>query len=111
MLAGRAVCLNRSDREERRECNAELREEANDSRQLCREQRVARRERCGEIGEAAYDPDTDPELLQDPSNPSAANPYFPLDVGNRWVFEGDGERIVPLIECNVDPRCAMRPLP
>jgi hypothetical protein len=87
----RAACVNET--EDRAECRAEAREDRNDAAEECGAQFLARKALCGEIGEARYAPDLDPELFQDPRNPTVTNPYFPLSVGNRWVFEEDGERI------------------
>ena len=88
----KAFCIN--DPEERNECLEEAAEESREAAGLCETQYRARRRLCGQIGEAAHAPDMDPELFQDPRNPSDPNPYFPLDVGNRWVYEEDGEQIV-----------------
>lgn len=88
----KAFCIN--EPEDRNQCLRDAREEKREARELCREQLNARRELCGEIGEARYAPDMDPNLFQDPLNPSNPNPYFPLDVENRWVYEEDGEQIV-----------------
>jgi hypothetical protein len=89
----RARCVNLADAGERAGCFDEIedaREEAGDE---CSEQNEARRALCEEIGEAPYEPDMDPSLFQSPRSPSLPNPWFPLAVGNRWVFQGDGERI------------------
>ena len=86
----KAFCLNGT---EMHDCFLEARESHSEAREECRDQYHARRELCGEIGEAAHDPDMDPSGFQDPRNPAQPNPWFPLDVGNRWVYEEDGERI------------------
>lgn len=89
-----AICLNLSDAEEREECYDEAAEERAEASELCREQRAARLELCGALGEDRYDPDFDPADFDDDftslTNP---NPYFPLDIGNRWVYEGGDETI------------------
>jgi hypothetical protein len=54
---------------------------------------MAQRGLCDEIGEGSHDPDMDPSLFQDPRNPTATNPYFLLDIGNRWVYQEEDERI------------------
>lgn len=87
----KAACINEPD--ELSECISDAREERREAFRTCRGQLSARRDLCDEIGQAAYSPDMSPELFQDPRNPSDPNPYFPLDVGNRWVYEEDGERI------------------
>jgi hypothetical protein len=87
----KAACLNQP--EDGTECVREARSERREGVDSCSEQLEARRDLCDEIGEAAHDPDMDPALFQDPRSPSHPNPYFPLDIGNRWVYEEDGERI------------------
>lgn len=90
-----AFCLN--DPEDGKSCLREARDEKREARQLCRAQRDARKGLCKEIGEDPYDPDMDPALFQNPRNPANPNPFFPLDIGNRWVYaEGDEQ-----IEINV----------
>ncbi len=91
LFTTKAFCVNELDGA--RQCARDAYQEARDAQGECREQRQARRELCEEIGEAKYAPDMDPALFQDPLNPSSPNPYFPLDVGNRWVYEEDGEQI------------------
>lgn len=88
----RAICLNRADEEERQECWEGAREERGDANSECRAVREARWELCDMLGEDPYDPDFDPALFDDDfDSPTNPNPYFPLDIGNVWVFEGDGE--------------------
>lgn len=89
----RGICRNESDPVERQECFDEASDERADARQECGEQWAARRELCDALGEAPYDPPFDPADFEtdfdDLTNP---NPYFPLAVGNSWVYEeGDGE--------------------
>lgn len=86
-----AACLNEPDA--RDECIEEADDERKEGRDSCRDQLEARVAFCDEIGEGPYAPDMSPELFQDPRNPSHPNSHFPLDVGNRWVYEEDGERI------------------
>lgn len=90
---GLAKCLNVVDDDERDECRSEVYSEKQEAKALCRAQRVARKQMCRALGEAAYEPDMDPGLFQDPRSPSRTNPYFPLGVGNRWVFDDEEERI------------------
>jgi len=87
----RAFCLN--EPEDGRECRREAFEEAREEKELCRAQLDARKDLCAQVGEAAHAPDMDPALFQDPRSPGRPNPYFPLEVGSRWVFEENGERI------------------
>jgi hypothetical protein len=89
----RAVCVNLADSAARAACLGEIDETRDEAAEECHAQRDARRELCGVIGEAPYEPAMDPALFQDPRNPSHPNPYFPLAVGNHWVFDDGAERI------------------
>ena len=86
-----AFCINELDDAD--ECLEEAQDDKREARSECRDQRDARFDLCDVIGEAPYAPDMDPSLFQDPRDPDFPNPYFPLDIGNRWVYEEDGERI------------------
>ncbi len=90
-LTGQAICLNFSDPEDREECGDKTREDLSDGKELCSAQYRARKNLCKKIGEARYDPDFDPELFDDPKNPTNPNPYYPLAVGSIWMYESDGE--------------------
>jgi hypothetical protein len=95
-LIATANCINVSDREERKECEAEAWEEKKEGRELCKEQFEARLEVCGLVGEKRYDPDFDPDNFANPleiGDEVDPNPYFPLVQGTQWVYEGGGERI------------------
>jgi hypothetical protein len=90
-----AICLNVSDDEERKQCYADAATMRNESRQLCGEQRTARRNVCAALGEARYDPDFDPaDFDTDFTNPPNLNPYHPVKIGYHWEYEGEGEVIV-----------------
>lgn len=88
-----AKCSNVIDKDARDECFSDAREERSESYALCRDQREARKGMCDDIGEDAYEPDMNPALFQDPRNPTTTNPYFPLAIGNRWVFQDQEERV------------------
>jgi hypothetical protein len=91
----KALCINLGEADERAECLLDAQRDRREHRQTCRDQRAARRELCGALGEARYEPDFDPEAFDDDfddlTNP---NPYFPLTIGNRWEFAEDDETIV-----------------
>lgn len=89
----RAKCLNVTNGLAQEECFDEVQEARSETFELCGDQREARKDFCEEIGEAAYEPDMSPALFQDPRNPATTNPYFPLEVGDFWVFEDEEERI------------------
>lgn len=101
-LAEIAVCLNESDYGEQRDCLREARTEQREGYQECRDVFRARKDLCGSLGEAAYDPpfgEDFAEYFVDPTeigNSITPNPYFALVEGNKWVYEGtsvddDGE--------------------
>jgi hypothetical protein len=86
-----AICINISDEEERRDCALEARDARREGTRLCRDQRRGRLDACRALGQDRYDPDFAPALFDDPRNPTNPNPYFPLEVGNRWDYAGAGE--------------------
>ena len=93
-LLARAICKNFADADERDECVDEAGEERAEERELCHDQRDARRDLCDVIGEDRYDPDFDPDNFDDDftalTNP---NPYRPLGIGNVWVLESEDETV------------------
>jgi hypothetical protein len=88
---GIANCTNIADPEERGECIGEVRDEVGEAQDECREVRGARRDLCEELGENRYESGFDPDSFTAEFN--NMNPYFPLAVGNMWVFEGEEETI------------------
>lgn len=91
-LTASAICLNETERDERRECLADAASEKREARKLCREQRSARRELCDSLGEDAYAPDFDPaDFESDFASPANPNPLYPLAFGHRWVYAGGDE--------------------
>jgi hypothetical protein len=94
LLTAKAACLQVLERAERVDCLREAFADAREAGELCREQLDARRDLCGLLGEERYDPDFDPELFEeDFEHPARPNPYFPLEIGNRWEYAVDGEMI------------------
>ena len=90
-----AKCVNVSDPGEREACLAEARAQRREGRQLCGEQRVARKALCAALGEDRYDPDFDPANFDsDFRNLTNPNPYRPLGIGSHWEFAGGDETIV-----------------
>jgi len=78
--------------------------EADEGGEECGEVLEARLNLCESLGDAAHEPAfgelfapsfVDPTQIGVTVQP---NPYFPLVAGNRWVFEGDGERVVVLVK-------------
>lgn len=86
VLAG---CLNLADRDEARECAAEADAARVEDEAECGAQAAGRVEVCAMVGEAAYDPDYEPEDFADPREIGRSvepHPYFPLVAGMRWVY-------------------------
>jgi len=80
--------------EDQADCFAEAKEEYKDAREECKAQLEARKEVCDLIGEEAYDPDfANFEYQPFPIPEDKLNPYLPLKVGNKWVYEGGDETI------------------
>jgi len=89
-----AGCIDESEWAERRACNAEAKEDRKDAKEECGEQFEARRDLCDLLGGGRYDPEFDPGDFVDPDDIGgsvAPNPYFPLVVGARWVYQGGDE--------------------
>ena len=90
-------CANLSDPIAASQCSDEAKDARREDRRLCGDRFRARIELCSALGEDAFDPSFDPADFVDPMEIGvtvAANPYFPLEQGRRWVYEGDGETIV-----------------
>ncbi len=89
-------CANLSDPIAASECADEAKDAGREERQTCGDRFRARIELCSALGEAPFDPSFDPADFVDPLEIGvtvAANPYFPLEQGRRWIYEGDGETI------------------
>jgi hypothetical protein len=95
LLVAKAKCINIADARDRTRCLADAREARKEAGQTCRAQLEWRRAACTVLGEARYDPPFTPDRFdanfRQLSNP---NPYFPLGIGHRWVYLGEGERNV-----------------
>ena len=88
-LVSQAFCNNVSDDEEREACFDEASETRKEEWETCAAQLEARRDLCRLFGEDRYDPDFSPERFDDDfANPTRANPYLPLTIGNRWEYAG-----------------------
>jgi hypothetical protein len=93
LMLAKAKCINVSDARDRAQCLADAREARKENGQTCRAQLETRRAACALLGEGRYDPPFTPDRFDSNfrqlSNP---NPYFPLGIGHRWVYLGEGER-------------------
>jgi hypothetical protein len=88
------ACLNLSNGAARQACNNDASDARTEGNIECNDQYDARFDICGLLGEARYDPSFDPDDFVDPDDIGdgvAPNPYFPLVVGYKWVYQGAGE--------------------
>jgi len=98
-FTAKARCLNISDDAQRAACSNEARRARNDASDGCKEMRDGRLAACDLLGEGRYDPDLSPALFDDPRSPSHPNPYFPITIGNRWVYRGGDElNVVEIVD-------------
>ncbi len=93
----RGRCLGLTDEDEASECFDIAREEYDDARQVCKEQRHFRREICDEVGEEVYAPDIDPERFVEVID----NHFLPLLPGTTWIYESESEEGLETIEVTV----------
>lgn len=108
----RANCINVADAADRAECWQDAREALREGRAACREQRDARLDLCERYGEARYTPVFEPDNFVDPETIGtsvAPNPYFPLVVGNGWVYaktviDDEGDEVVETVRVTVTDR-------
>ena len=93
-LVAKAICVNITDEQERKDCIREAMTTRNEELEGCKEQRDARLEVCEAIGEERYDPEFDPEDFEERIGDfQNNNPYLPLQVGNSWTYKGGSEEI------------------
>lgn len=91
-------CLNQADADEREACFTEARQQRREDRQLCGEQYQARKDICGLIGEAAYDPEIDPASFVDLAGMAATpNAYLPLIPGLTKVYRSGEETVTVVV--------------
>jgi hypothetical protein len=89
-------CKNYADATVRAACLEDLRNAPRESRQECREQKEARLDLCGELGEAPYDPPFEPSLFVNPADIGgsvAPNPWLPIIPGRTLVYRGGDETV------------------
>ena len=89
-----AICFNFSDAEEQQECLTESESERLEGLEECGDIEEAHENLCAVFGEDPYDPDlSDITFVSIDEIAANPNPYFPLVVGNIWVYEGEDETI------------------
>jgi hypothetical protein len=92
---GLGICINESDGRDRAECFADLKDSRDEADEECTAQRQARTGLCKTLGEDRYDPEFEArDFDRDFRNLTNPNPYFPLGIGNRWVFLSATEKNV-----------------
>lgn len=93
----RAACLDSANPDDA--CFDTAADEFDEGRDECGEILGARLDVCASLDDATHDPAFGEDFTAsfvDPLEIGASvtpNPWFPLVVGNRWVYEGDGESI------------------
>lgn len=94
-----AVCLDILDDDDRTDCLADVQDDQVENEDACDTVFDARLALCGDVNDTAHQPLFGPDFAAnfvDPleiGNTVAVNPWFPLETGNRWLYEGDGESI------------------
>ena len=97
-LVEKAKCYNEKESEEKRECLAEVREELIEVRGECHEQYEAREQVCERLGQAPYDPSFEAEDFETSLGAlTVPNPHFPMQVGNVWIYGGDEDIMVEVL--------------
>jgi hypothetical protein len=77
-------CTNLSDPAARQACQDQALTDLNDAQATCQAGFVVRQTACGEFGSAPYDPVIDPANFVT----TIDNPYFPLQPGTTFIYEG-----------------------
>ena len=94
-------CYNTAKKDQA-DCLETAKEDFEEAKAECQDQLDARKDLCGELGEAPYDPPIDEIQWVNPRRISAgiANPYFPLVRGYKWVYKTSVEG--EITETNTD---------
>jgi hypothetical protein len=77
-------CTNISDPAARQACQDQARTDLSDAQETCKAGFDVRQTACDKLGPAAYDPVIDPANFVDRID----NPYFPLEPGTTFIYEG-----------------------
>jgi hypothetical protein len=87
-------CANLGDPTRRADCQATAKDDWKSLKDNCRAQFAARKDVCGQIGEAAYDVSIDPRNFLDKAGIIAQpNPFFPLIPGRTYVYRHGTETV------------------
>ncbi len=93
---GSGKCYNESESNERAGCLADAQDSLEESTQECRDQRDARDELCGDLGQAPYDPRFESRDFVNPGDIGgsvAPNPWLPLIPGRTLVYRSSTETV------------------
>ncbi len=93
---GTGKCYNESESNERADCLADAQESLEESRRECRDQRDARDELCGDLGQAPYDPRFESRDFVNPADIGgsvAPNPWLPLIRGRTLMYRSSDETV------------------
>ena len=94
-----AKCLNESEHGEGYDCRIDARQSYREERRFCGEQLEARQSVCADLGEGPYDPSFEPgDFYSGLPAGFEPNPYFPMQVGNQWVYGGDEDIQVDVLD-------------
>lgn len=98
-LVQKAKCYNESERDEKRECIGEAKEEYYETRGSCHDQYDAREDVCDALGQAPYDPSFEPEDFETSLDSlTTPNNHYPMGVGHMWTYGGDEEIMVEVLD-------------
>lgn len=114
-LEGKAICQDTSDQEEYAECIAEVELAADEQIEECEDVLEARLELCDDLDDAVHEPEFGADFADNFVDPltigdtTEVNPWFPLVVGNQWIYEGtfeddEGEQVTETITVTVTDR-------
>ena len=82
-----AGCNDLATRKERAACTRAARDQRREALADCADQKEARLDLCDSLGEAAYNPEIDPENFVS----EVTNPLFPLKPGTTFIYESTGD--------------------
>jgi hypothetical protein len=94
-----AICQDIADDADRKDCVADVEIEKVETEEECEDVFDARVALCEDLADAAHEPQYGPDYAANFVNPLdigvtvPVNPWFPLETGNRWVYEGGDETI------------------
>jgi hypothetical protein len=78
------TCTNLTEKQARQACNAKAQSDFQSALTTCQDQFNTRQQVCQKLGGGAYDPLIDPANFTTNIN----NPYFPLQPGTTYIYEG-----------------------